>query len=202
MATEIPIQLGGLEEGDGVSDKGLTRKRRAHRRSIQDRHEDKPKKTKKVVVAKQPLVARSARQTADASVNFPIVGIGASAGGLEAFKKFLHTMPVDSGLAFVLIQHLDPTHESLTAELLAKCTTMKVVQVEDRMPVEVDHVYVIPPNKYLAITDDGALRLTAPIERRGLRTPIDFFLRSLAEVRRADAIGIILSGTGPTARWA
>jgi len=126
---------------------------------------------------------------------FPIVGIGASAGGLEAFKKFFSTMPPDSGMAFVLVQHLDPTHESLTAELLGKITSMNVEQIVGDTPVRPNHVYVIPPNKYLAL-QQGVLQLSAFSERRVLRMPIDFFLRSLAGDRQEKAIAIILSGTG------
>jgi PAS domain S-box-containing protein len=126
---------------------------------------------------------------------FPIVGMGASAGGLEAFKRFLGAMPGDRGLAFVLVQHLDPHHESLMVDLLDRCTPMKVVQVEDRMPVEPNQVYMIPPNKYLAI-QEGVLQLTDPIMRRGMRMPIDFFFRSLAEDQQERAICIVLSGTG------
>jgi two-component system, chemotaxis family, CheB/CheR fusion protein len=127
---------------------------------------------------------------------FPIVGIGASAGGLDAFKKFFGAMPADSGAAFVLIQHLDPTRESLTAELVGTYTRMRVVQVEDGMRVEANRVYVIPPNTYLGIDDDRALRLSRPTAPRSLRMAIDFFLRSLAEHQHENAIGVILSGTG------
>ena len=123
-----------------------------------------------------------------------VVGIGASAGGLDAFKRFFGAMPSPTGLAFVLVQHLDPTHESLMADLLGRYTDMPVVQVEDEMPVEADHVYIIPPDRYLMISE-GILRLTRPTERRGMRMPIDFFLISLAEDLRERAIGIILSGT-------
>jgi two-component system CheB/CheR fusion protein len=121
--------------------------------------------------------------------------MGASAGGLEAFTRFFTAMPSSSGMAFVLIQHLDPTHESLTAELLAKHTMMPVRQVAGETPVEADHVYVIPPNNDLSI-QQGILRLTPAAERRGMRTPIDTFFRSLATDRQERAIGIILSGTG------
>jgi chemotaxis response regulator CheB len=125
----------------------------------------------------------------------PIVGIGASAGGLDAFVRFFGAVPAASGTAFVLIQHLDPTHESLTAELVGRHTPMPVTQVEGDTQVMPDHVYVIPPNKNLSIVG-GALRLTPPTEPRGMRTPVDFFLRSLAEDQGDRAIGIILSGTG------
>jgi two-component system, chemotaxis family, CheB/CheR fusion protein len=127
---------------------------------------------------------------------FPVVvGMGASAGGLEAFTRFFRTMPPDSGMAFVVIQHLDPTHESLTAELLGKHTKMPVRQVAGDTAVERDHVYVIPPNRDLGI-GQGVLRLTPPPARRPTRMPIDFFFRTLAEDRQERAIGIILSGSG------
>jgi len=126
---------------------------------------------------------------------FPIVGIGASAGGLDAFKRFFTSMPADSGMAFVLVQHLDPNHESLTADLLARHTSMRVVEARDQMPVEMNHVYMIPPNKYLTIRE-SVLQLSEPVLRRGLRMPIDNFFRSLAEAHEERAFGIILSGTG------
>lgn len=126
---------------------------------------------------------------------FPVVGIGASAGGLDAFKKLFSAMPVDSGMAFVLIPHLDPTHESLMVELLAKQTAMPVTEARDGMSVRPNHVYVIPPNADLAIKQ-RVLRVVPPPPRRGSQTAIDFFLRSLATDRQARAIGIILSGTG------
>ena len=139
------------------------------------------------------------RQDASRGANnrtvFPIVGIGASAGGLDAFKKFFSAMPADSDAAFVLIQHLDPTRESLTADLVGAYTRMRVVQVEDGMPVEANRVYVIPPNAYLSIRE-CTLRLSVPTAPRSLRMAIDFFLRSLAADQHEKAIGIILSGTG------
>ena len=125
----------------------------------------------------------------------PVVGIGASAGGLEAFRQFFAAMPGQSGIAFVLIQHLAPDHESLMAELLSRYTPMPVVEVKDRMPIRPNHVYLIPPNKYLSV-DQGELYLTAPVERRGMRMPIDFFFCSLAEDQHARAVGVVLSGTG------
>ncbi len=125
----------------------------------------------------------------------PVAGIGASAGGLDAFKKLLASMPPDSGIAFVLVPHLDPAHESLMVELLARHTTMPVVEVTDDMPVVANHVYIIPPNKYMTI-HGGVLRLTGPVERRTSQTAIDLFLRSLAEDQQERSICIILSGTG------
>lgn len=104
----------------------------------------------------------------------PIVGIGASAGGLDAFKKFFSAMPADSGMAFVLIPHLDPTHESLMVELLTRQTAMPVVEAQDSTVVEPNRVYIIPPNKYLTISQ-GILQLSEPPKPRGLQTAIDFF---------------------------
>jgi len=126
---------------------------------------------------------------------FPIVGIGASAGGLEALAIFLGKVPAGSGMAFVIVQHLDPTHKGIMAELLQRTTTMQVVQVKDRTRVQPDCVYVIPPNKDMSILH-GVLHLLAPVARRGLRLPIDFFLRSLADDRQDQSIGVILSGMG------
>jgi two-component system CheB/CheR fusion protein len=126
---------------------------------------------------------------------FPIVGIGASAGGLGAFEKLFAAMPANSGMAFVLVQHLDPTHESLTGHLLSHYTEMPVIEAADGMGVMVNSLYIIPPNRYLAISD-RTLQLTEPKLQRGMRMPIDFFLRSLAEAQREKAIAIILSGTG------
>jgi len=126
---------------------------------------------------------------------FPIVGIGASAGGLEALELFLRQVPAGSGLAFVIVQHLDPTHKGVLPELLQRTTTMEVVQVRDRMKVKPNSVYVIPPNRDMSILH-GVLHLFEPTAPRGLRLPIDFFLRSLAEDRQELSIGVILSGMG------
>ena len=126
---------------------------------------------------------------------FPIVGIGASAGGLEALELFFENTPIDSGMAFVVIQHLDPNHAGIMPELLQRITPMTVEQAKDRMKVKANCVYVIPPNKSMSILN-GALHLFEPIETRGLRLPIDIFFRSLADDRREKSIGIILSGMG------
>ncbi len=126
---------------------------------------------------------------------FPIVGIGASAGGLEALEQFLKNVPVNSGMAYVVIQHLDPTQKGMLPELLQRISKMKVFQVKDRMKIEPDFVYVIPPNKSMSLLK-GVLHLFDPVESRGLRLPIDFFLRSLADDQKEFAIGIILSGMG------
>jgi chemotaxis methyl-accepting protein methylase len=126
---------------------------------------------------------------------FPIVGIGASAGGLEALDQFLKHVPKGSGIAFVILQHLDPTHKGILVELLQRATIMPVVQAKDRMKVEPDRVYVIPPNKDMSILH-GVLHLLAPVAPRGLRLPIDFFFRALADDRQERSIGVILSGMG------
>ena len=126
---------------------------------------------------------------------FPIVGIGASAGGLEALEQFLSRVPPGSGMAFVIVQHLDPTHKGIMPELLQRATTMKVLQVKDRTRVQPGCVYVIPPNKDMSILH-GVLHLLPPAAPRGLRLPIDFFLRSLAQDLQDRSIGVILSGMG------
>src|SRR5437660_12350150 len=125
---------------------------------------------------------------------FPIVGVGASAGGLEAFTQLLKALGPGSGMAYVLVQHLDPSHESALTELLAKATEMPVRQVTDATPVEPNHVYVIPPNVDMIISQ-GILRLTARTETRGYHMPIDRFLRSLAADQGSNAIGVSLSRT-------
>jgi len=124
-----------------------------------------------------------------------IVGIGASAGGLEAFELFFKNMPADSGMAFVLIPHLSPEHKSIMPELLSRHTGMSVVQAENGMPVKPNSVYIIPPDKDMSILG-GALQLFEPVERRGIRHPIDFFFRSLAQDQGEKSACIILSGTG------
>lgn len=130
-------------------------------------------------------------------VSFPIVGIGASAGGLSAFEAFFSGMPPDSdpGMAFVLVQHLAPDHKSILAELIRRYTRMQVFEVEDGMPVRVNCAYIIPPNHDMAFLN-GTLQLLEPSEPRGRRLPIDFFFRSLAQDQHQLAIGIVLSGTG------
>ncbi|MBN1989346.1 MAG: PAS domain-containing protein [Bacteroidales bacterium] len=126
---------------------------------------------------------------------FPIVGIGASAGGLDALEQFLSNVPPSSGMAFVVIQHLDPTQKGMLPELLQRVTTMKVLLAKNRLVVKPNCVYVIPPNKSMSILN-GALLLFSPIEPRGLRLPIDFFFRSLADDRKELGVGLVLSGMG------
>jgi two-component system, chemotaxis family, CheB/CheR fusion protein len=126
---------------------------------------------------------------------FPIVGIGTSAGGLEALELFLKNIPYDSGMAFVIIQHLDPTHKGILVDLLQRVTPMPVVQVSDGIMLEPNTVYVIPPNKDMSILH-GVLYLYPPAAPRGLRLPIDFFFRSLADDLQEHSVGVVLSGMG------
>jgi len=123
----------------------------------------------------------------------PVVGIGASAGGLEACRLLLSSLPPDTGLAFVLVQHLDPGHESMLTSLLSKATEMPVTEVRDGMRAEPNHVYIIPPNTTMGILN-GDLHLTARMEPGSRHMPIDHFLQSLAEDQGSRAIGVILSG--------
>ena len=143
----------------------------------------------------QKKTARPTRAAAPLSSAFPIIGIGTSAGGLEALEHFLSHVPKNSGMAFVIVQHLDPTRKGIMPELLQRNTGMRVIQVKDRTFVQPNCVYVIPPNKDMSILH-GVLHLLEPASPRGLRLPIDFFLRSLAQDRQEHSIGVILSGMG------
>ena len=127
--------------------------------------------------------------------DFLVVGVGASAGGLDAFRKLLDAMPRTTGMAFVFVQHLDPNHKSLLVELLAGHTGMMVVQAENGETIERDHLYVIPPGKYLSVKD-GALHVSEPEARHGARLPFDFLLSSLASAYGTSSACIVLSGSG------
>ncbi|MEY3253303.1 MAG: hypothetical protein RL227_2276, partial [Pseudomonadota bacterium] len=144
--------------------------------------------------------ARAARRAPDpadtaAGPAFPIVGLGASAGGLEAFEQWLRHTPADTGMGFVLVQHLDPTRASLLVEILQRATTMPVVEARDRMPVLPNRVHVIPPNCTLALSG-GKLRVRVQAKPRSPHMPIDDFFRSLAHAQADRAAGVVLSGTG------
>lgn len=141
---------------------------------------------------KQPDVKN---QSEKVKGGFPIAGIGASAGGLEAFTKLLSNLPVDTGIAFVLVQHLDPNHESMSHDILSRVTKMTVTEVKDGDFAEPNHVYIIPPNFSMGILH-GVLKLMPRTESRGQHMVIDYFLKSLAEDQKHFAIGIVLSGTG------
>jgi two-component system CheB/CheR fusion protein len=127
--------------------------------------------------------------------NVQVVGIGASAGGLEALELFLRAVPKDTGLAFVIIQHLDPDRKDMMVEILQQSSAIPVIQVTDQLRVEANKVYVIPPNSDISILH-GVLHLLEPVESRGLRLPIDFFFRSLADDQHDRSIAVILSGMG------
>jgi two-component system CheB/CheR fusion protein len=125
---------------------------------------------------------------------FPIVGIGASAGGLEAFRQLLGALPTNTGMAYVLVQHLDPRHESILADLLSQTTKMPVSEVKGDVRVEPNRVYVIPPSQDIGIAD-GILKLVPRSQTGRPHMPIDYFLRTLAEVQGSQGIGVVLSGT-------
>jgi two-component system, chemotaxis family, CheB/CheR fusion protein len=161
-----------------------------------------PQKTRTSAAAKTVAKKTTAlqRQVATVPVKavrtaFHIVGLGASAGGLEALELFLKNAPSGSGLAYVVVQHLDPTHKGILVELLQRSTPMPVVQIKDRMLVQPNQVYVIPPNRDLSLLH-GVLHLLEPAAPRGLRLPIDYFFRSLAADAGDRSVGVILSGMG------
>lgn len=135
------------------------------------------------------------RATRGAQSDLFVVGIGASAGGLEPLQAFFKRARVDANLAYVVVSHLDPTHPSALVQLLQRETTMRVAEVEEGMAVCANRVYVIPPNRFVGIKR-GILHLSQPNAKGGVRLPIDFLFRSLAEDRGEHAIGIVLSGTG------
>ena len=153
----------------------------------------KSDKVKTAAVTQKPINTVST----ESSVNFPIVGIGASAGGLAAFEAFFSGMhgDVNPGMAFVLVQHLSPDHKSMLAELIRHYTGMEVFEVEDGMTVKPNRVYIIPPNRDMVYIN-GTLQLFEPTTPRGQRLPVDILFRSLAHDLRERAIGIVLSGTG------
>src|ERR1700728_4454630 len=127
---------------------------------------------------------------------FPIVAIGASAGGLDACRKLLDALPAVNGMAFIIVQHLDPSHDSMMVDLLAGHTSMPVLLAPDAMKIERERVYVIPPGVYLSVDEKGGLRLSKPLARHGARLPFDFLLNSLAREYGARAVCVVLSGTG------
>ena len=137
--------------------------------------------------------SKKTKSPATSSNVFPVIGVGASAGGLEAFKRLIRAIPPSSGMAFILVQHLEPNHESLLSEILQKSTSIPVQEITDNVHVEPDHIYIIPSNKLLTAYD-GRLRLRArPRNEKNL--PIDLFFTSLAEVHGSYAVGVVLSGT-------
>ena len=141
----------------------------------------------------KPMEAKHSPSQGEAT--FPVVAIGASAGGLEAFRTLLAALPAESGKAFILVQHLDPTHESMMVELLSRHSAMTVLEARDGLRLEAGQVYIIPPGRYLAVRN-GAIQLSPPPGAQTVRMPFDFLLKSLAEECGERAVCITLSGTG------
>jgi len=154
----------------------------------------KSKKTSRKAGGKSRPANRTNAKPSGVNQRFPIVGVGASAGGLEAFRELLNHLPTDTGMALVLVQHLDPKHESMLAELLSRSTKMAVSEVEDGMTVVPNNIFVIPRNREMTIRG-GVLRLSPRASGRSPHHSIDAFFRSLAEDQNNRAIGVILSGT-------
>ena len=180
-ATEISLR----KQLVTVTERNRNRKRKSHR-TKGPTGRGKPR-------AKSALPISHAGRKADAPRL--IIGIGASAGGLEAFRKFFAVMPADSGMAFVLVQHLDPHHKSMLVDLLGRHTQMKVVEAADGMRVAANRIFIIPPNATLTIVDERSA-VTKPAPVREHRRPIDTFFASLAEDQGECAVCIVLSGTG------
>ena len=128
-------------------------------------------------------------------LSFAVTGIGASAGGMDALQRFFEQLPAHCNMAFVIVLHLSPDHESNAAAILQRSTRMPVLQVTSSTPLEVDHVYVIPPTKHLSM-DDGMLRLVDAERVAGRHVAVDLFFRTLAQAHGERAIAVILSGTG------
>src|SRR5713101_1351571 len=143
-------------------------------------------------VEKSPASTEPSPETSTPA--FPVVGIGASAGGLEAFTHLLEHLPADTGMGFVLVQHLDPDHESALVQILARVTSMPVREVANELRIAPNHVYIIPPNTDMA-TAQGVLKLQRRQAGRAPHHSIDFFFESLAEDQHECAVGVILSGT-------
>jgi len=154
-----------------------------------------PTKKKKAPSANENSLKNIPQEKSTEDNRFPVVGIGASAGGLETLNIFFAGgMPPDSNMAFVVIQHLSPQHKSIMASLLEKQTSMVVRQIEDGMTLEPNHVYLNPPGKNVAMFNRG-LHLMEPVKSSAINMPVDFFFKSLSEDQGEKAIGIILSGT-------
>jgi two-component system CheB/CheR fusion protein len=158
---------------------------------------EEPSRREEATLPSDAAASAVATPSAAAPTRFPIIGIGASAGGLAAFEAFFSGMPAEReiGMAFVLVQHLAPDHKSMLVELVRRCTRMAVLEVEDGMRVLPNSAYIIPPNRDMALLN-GALQLLEPVAARGPRLSIDFFFRSLAQDQGQRAICIILSGSG------
>src|SRR4030095_14808867 len=127
--------------------------------------------------------------------SFVITGIGASAGGIQAFQDFFQNVPANSGIAYVVILHMSPDYDSHLAQVFQTTTNMPVTQVNEKIRVEPDHVYVVPPNQHLTMSD-GHIIVTPNTQIEDRRAPVDIFFRTLAEEHSSKAIAVILSGTG------
>ena len=169
--------------------------KRPSRKASPERERAKPAERPGPASAGAPEAEAAPAPRPVAPAVLPVVGIGASAGGLEALEEFLRHVPARSGMAYVVVQHLDPTHKGAMVELLQRVSSIPVVQVQDRTKAEPDCVYVIPPNKDMSLLH-GVLHLLPPTSPRGLNLPIDYFFRSLAEDLQERSIGVILSGMG------
>ncbi len=159
-------------------------------KSLEKSEENSPKKTR---AAKKTKASRE--ENKEHPKDFFVVGLGASAGGLSSLEKFFNNMTAASGIAFVIVTHMEPDHHSMMPELLQRETAMPVRQVEDGMIIEPDHIYIIPPDHDMAVMD-GALQLMDRQKRTGSQSTINFFLRALAEDFQEKAIAVIMSGTG------
>ena len=153
-----------------------------------------PTTKKKAPRAKKNSLKKVEQEKPRNGIPFPVIGIGASAGGLETLNALFSIMPADSNMAFVVIQHLSPQHKSIMASLLEKQTQMVVSEIEDGATVEPNHVYLNPPGKNVAIFN-RRLHLMEPVKSNSINLPIDFFFKSLSEDQGENAVGIILSGT-------
>lgn len=160
---------------------------------VEERAVEAKSRVKRVEVALRPEPLNDSPQ--DKTNSFLVVGVGASAGGLEAFTQLLGALPAKPGMAFILVQHLDPQHDSMLTSILSRTIKIPIREAQDGMAVQRDCVYVIPPNNSMAIRD-GKLRLTLRVHSDHPYLPVDFFLRSLADDQKVNAVGVILSGNG------
>jgi two-component system CheB/CheR fusion protein len=166
------------------------------KKETQPQKKTRKKVTKKAVSQKDfsPAKAKKSAGILKERNRFPVVGIGSSAGGLEALELFFSNLPPTTNMAFVIIQHLSPKHKSIMADILMKYTQMKVLQIEDNKEIKPNHVYLNPPDKNVIILN-RRLHLTEPTQTHGVNLPIDCFFKSLSEDQGEKAICIILSGT-------
>jgi len=173
----------------------MAKKKQQKRAEAQEEIQESTEEVQVIPEEEQAAAPAEAPAEGERETGFPVVGIGASAGGLEAFEKFFANMPPDTGMAFVLVQHLSAPHKSILAALVSRYTRMEVSEVEDGVEVQPNHAYIIPPGKDMALLH-GKLHLMEPGAARGLRLPIDYFFRSLAQDQLERAICVVFSGTG------